>query len=324
MVDNGSTDGTAEHLRREWPAVEVVALAANAGFAAGVNRGLERARGEFVALVNNDVELHPDFLRELVDGLSSRPGRRIGRLEDAALRRPDRHRRDRGHAALVRDRAAARPGRARPAASTTGRSGCSAPARARRSTGARRSTRSGCSTRPSSPIWRTSTGASAHSWPASAAPTCRPRSPTTSARRTTRREGKPDAFFYGLPRRNNVWMVLKNYPASALAPLGAGAAREPRRARVRGRPRRHGAGALAGAVGRRPRAPAGAATAPRDPGQPSRRAAGARAAGYARAAALGPGAFEHDRGAAAEDLVVAVGRGAVAHVARHRPEVRTT
>jgi GT2 family glycosyltransferase len=34
---------------------------------------------------------------------------------------------------------------------------------------------------------------------------------------TTRREGKPDAFFYGLPRRNNVWMVLKNYPASALA-----------------------------------------------------------------------------------------------------------
>ncbi len=34
---------------------------------------------------------------------------------------------------------------------------------------------------------------------------------------TTRREGKPDAFFYGMPRRNNVWMVLKNYPASALA-----------------------------------------------------------------------------------------------------------
>jgi GT2 family glycosyltransferase len=33
---------------------------------------------------------------------------------------------------------------------------------------------------------------------------------------TTRREGKPDPFFYGLPRRNNVWMVLKNYPASAL------------------------------------------------------------------------------------------------------------
>ena len=39
---------------------------------------------------------------------------------------------------------------------------------------------------------------------------------------TTRRDGKPDPFFYGLPRRNSVWMVLKNYPASALlryAPL---------------------------------------------------------------------------------------------------------
>ena len=33
---------------------------------------------------------------------------------------------------------------------------------------------------------------------------------------STRREGKPDPFFYGLPRRNDVWMVLKNYPASAL------------------------------------------------------------------------------------------------------------
>ena len=39
---------------------------------------------------------------------------------------------------------------------------------------------------------------------------------------STRREGKPDPFFYGLPRRNDVWMVLKNYPLSALllyAPL---------------------------------------------------------------------------------------------------------
>ena len=39
---------------------------------------------------------------------------------------------------------------------------------------------------------------------------------------STRREGRPDPFFYGLPRRNDVWMVLKNYPRSALlraAPL---------------------------------------------------------------------------------------------------------
>ena len=33
---------------------------------------------------------------------------------------------------------------------------------------------------------------------------------------STRREGKPDPFFYGLPRRNDVWLVLKNYPGSAL------------------------------------------------------------------------------------------------------------
>ena len=33
---------------------------------------------------------------------------------------------------------------------------------------------------------------------------------------STRTEGRPDPFFYGLPRRNNVWMVLKSYPAGAL------------------------------------------------------------------------------------------------------------
>jgi GT2 family glycosyltransferase len=39
---------------------------------------------------------------------------------------------------------------------------------------------------------------------------------------STRREGRPDPFFYALPRRNDVWLVLKNYPPSALlraAPL---------------------------------------------------------------------------------------------------------
>ena len=74
MVDNGSGDGTVEHLRARWPDVVVVALGENVGFAAGVNRGLERARGEFVALINNDVELDPDCLRELVAGLEGDPG----------------------------------------------------------------------------------------------------------------------------------------------------------------------------------------------------------------------------------------------------------
>jgi GT2 family glycosyltransferase len=74
VVDNGSTDGTAEHLRARRPGVRVLALESNLGFAAGVNRGIRETRGEYVALVNNDIELHEDFLGALVDALDSSPG----------------------------------------------------------------------------------------------------------------------------------------------------------------------------------------------------------------------------------------------------------
>lgn len=73
VVDNGSDDGSVEYLHREWPSVEVMALDRNYGFAAAVNRGIERTRGELVALVNNDMELDPHFLEELVAALDEHP-----------------------------------------------------------------------------------------------------------------------------------------------------------------------------------------------------------------------------------------------------------
>ena len=73
VVDNGSSDGSAEHVRERWPWAGVLALSDNAGFAAAVNRGIEQARGDLVALVNNDMELHEDFLGALVGGLDSNP-----------------------------------------------------------------------------------------------------------------------------------------------------------------------------------------------------------------------------------------------------------
>lgn len=57
VVDNGSTDGTVEALRQRFPAIEVIGLLENRGFAAGNNVALERVRGEFVLLLNSDVEV---------------------------------------------------------------------------------------------------------------------------------------------------------------------------------------------------------------------------------------------------------------------------
>ncbi len=73
VIDNGSTDGTAEHLRAAQPEVEVVALSENRGFAGAVNAGIGRARGEYVALLNNDMELDPGWLAELVAALDADP-----------------------------------------------------------------------------------------------------------------------------------------------------------------------------------------------------------------------------------------------------------
>src|SRR5262249_48880019 len=66
VADNASTDGTAEHLRSEFPEVRIVELAQNLGFPAACNRGVAAGDGEFVVLLNNDVECPTDFLERLV------------------------------------------------------------------------------------------------------------------------------------------------------------------------------------------------------------------------------------------------------------------
>jgi GT2 family glycosyltransferase len=73
VVDNGSEDGTVAYLEGEWPGIRVLALSENLGFAGAVNRGIEATGGEYVALLNNDIELDPDWLGELVATLDSYP-----------------------------------------------------------------------------------------------------------------------------------------------------------------------------------------------------------------------------------------------------------
>lgn len=65
VVDNGSTDGTAELVRDAFPAVRLVELPSNVGFAAGANRGIERAAGDVLVLLNNDVIAEPAVIAEL-------------------------------------------------------------------------------------------------------------------------------------------------------------------------------------------------------------------------------------------------------------------
>jgi GT2 family glycosyltransferase len=63
VVDNGSHDGAPE-LARERGA-RVISMGRNAGFAAAVNRGIREAGGEWIAVLNNDVVLAPDYFEKL-------------------------------------------------------------------------------------------------------------------------------------------------------------------------------------------------------------------------------------------------------------------
>lgn len=69
FVDDASTDGSAGYVEREFPAVRVVRLRKNSGFAAATNAGIRVADGEYIAFLNNDAEADPHWLAELQQAL---------------------------------------------------------------------------------------------------------------------------------------------------------------------------------------------------------------------------------------------------------------
>jgi GT2 family glycosyltransferase len=65
VADNGSTDNSAEVAERAG--ARVLRLGRNLGFAAAVNRGIETAQTDWVAILNNDVTLEPGWLATLLE-----------------------------------------------------------------------------------------------------------------------------------------------------------------------------------------------------------------------------------------------------------------
>ena len=73
VVDNGSTDGSVERTRRDFPEVRVIPLKENRGFSAAVNTGILASTAELVALLNNDTEQDPGWLEALVRAADDHP-----------------------------------------------------------------------------------------------------------------------------------------------------------------------------------------------------------------------------------------------------------
>jgi GT2 family glycosyltransferase len=65
VVDNGSSDGSREYVRNNFPDVRFLALEKNYGFACAMNRGIREARNSRVVCLNNDVVVRRDFIAPL-------------------------------------------------------------------------------------------------------------------------------------------------------------------------------------------------------------------------------------------------------------------
>jgi GT2 family glycosyltransferase len=73
VVDNGSRDGSAERIEREFSGTRVLRLGRNTGFSAALNAGIRATTGDYVLSLNFDVVLEPDFVAALVDALERHP-----------------------------------------------------------------------------------------------------------------------------------------------------------------------------------------------------------------------------------------------------------
>ena len=73
VSDNGSSDGSVERIRAQFPAVRLVENHANLGFAKGNNAGIQEARGEYVLILNPDTIVHDGSLVRWIEFADHHP-----------------------------------------------------------------------------------------------------------------------------------------------------------------------------------------------------------------------------------------------------------
>lgn len=73
LVDNGSTDGSGDYVKRNYPWVRVIRAEKNLGFAGGCNLGAASAIGNKLLFLSNDTVVTPDFLDELAGAMNEDP-----------------------------------------------------------------------------------------------------------------------------------------------------------------------------------------------------------------------------------------------------------
>ncbi len=82
VVDNASSDGSVAYIKKRYPEIILRRNQEN-NYCKGNNIAIEKAKGEYVALLNNDTELDKNWLKELIKVMQSRG--KIGALASKIL-----------------------------------------------------------------------------------------------------------------------------------------------------------------------------------------------------------------------------------------------
>src|SRR5438128_2200640 len=73
VVDNASSDGSAEYIAAHYPQVRLIASAENLGYAQGANLGAQAAQGDYLVIFNMDVVVERGWLNPLRSFLDAHP-----------------------------------------------------------------------------------------------------------------------------------------------------------------------------------------------------------------------------------------------------------
>src|SRR5258708_24248829 len=71
--DNGSTDGSVDFLKQNFPTVQIIQNDQNYGFTGGYNKVLEKVKADYFILLNSDVEVPEGWIEPVIKLMESDP-----------------------------------------------------------------------------------------------------------------------------------------------------------------------------------------------------------------------------------------------------------
>lgn len=89
VIDNASTDGSVDFLKKEYPNIGIVQNKSNGGFARGYNEGLKSIDADVYCLLNSDVEVSSNWLDPIISAFNSIENASIIQPKILDLMRPD-------------------------------------------------------------------------------------------------------------------------------------------------------------------------------------------------------------------------------------------